>query len=257
MTGWICGPNLGIGFPGSPTTSRSLKKPRGLLNPVAAQVEARRRAAWGRMVPNPGLRGTPLYLPSPAANHGIATRVPIFSVACAVFRLALTAASGQFRFDPRSTTRVQQRRPEGRELVRTPGSRSVRSKDPNWYRDGLSTWTSGSEPHAHRGHHARVGPVRELDRRPLPGARRRTRRGASCRRTARSCWTQTAPALGRRDALIGGFRLPFRVDLDQVNALSGELLKVFQGQGATISLGAGQTSALTTTLADARVDRAR
>ena len=38
------------------------------------------------------------------------------------------------------------------------------------------------------------------------------------------------------DALIGGFRPLFRaLDPDQVNALSGELLRVFQGQGGTVA----------------------
>ena len=46
---------------------------------------------------------------------------------------------------------------------------------------------------------------------------------------------RTSPALDV-DALIGGFRPLFRaLDPDQVNALSGQLLRVFQGQGATIS----------------------
>lgn len=61
--------------------------------------------------------------------------------------------------------------------------------------------------------------------------------------------TRTEPALDV-DALIGGFRPLFRaLDPDQVNALSGELLKVFQGQGGTIASVLSQTSALTTTLA--------
>ena len=60
---------------------------------------------------------------------------------------------------------------------------------------------------------------------------------------------RTSPALDV-DALIGGFRPLFRaLDPDQVNALSGELLKVFQGQGGTISSVLSQTSALTSTLA--------
>ena len=60
---------------------------------------------------------------------------------------------------------------------------------------------------------------------------------------------RTSPALDI-DALIGGFRPLFRaLDPDQVNALSGELLRVFQGQGGTISSVLAQTSALTTTLA--------
>ncbi|HEX4393673.1 MAG TPA: MCE family protein, partial [Mycobacterium sp.] len=40
------------------------------------------------------------------------------------------------------------------------------------------------------------------------------------------------------------------LDPDQVNALSGQLLRVFQGEGATISSVLGETSALTTTLAN-------
>ena len=60
---------------------------------------------------------------------------------------------------------------------------------------------------------------------------------------------RTAPALDI-DALLGGFRPLFRaLDPDQVNALSGELLRVFQGQGGTIASVLSQTSALTSTLA--------
>ena len=60
----------------------------------------------------------------------------------------------------------------------------------------------------------------------------------------------TSPALDL-DALIGGFRPLFRaLDPDQVNALSGQLIQAFQGQGATISSFLAQTAALTSTLAD-------
>ena len=60
----------------------------------------------------------------------------------------------------------------------------------------------------------------------------------------------TAPALDL-DALIGGFRPLFRaLDPDQVNALSGELIAAFQGQGPTIGSILSQTAALTSTLAD-------
>ncbi|MGB3481026.1 MAG: MCE family protein [Mycobacterium sp.] len=46
---------------------------------------------------------------------------------------------------------------------------------------------------------------------------------------------QTAPALDL-DALIGGFRPLFRaLDPDQVNALTGELIQAFQGQGPGVS----------------------
>ena len=60
---------------------------------------------------------------------------------------------------------------------------------------------------------------------------------------------RTSPALDI-DALIGGFRPLFRaLDPDQVNALSGQLLRIFQGQGGTIASVLAQTSMLTSTLA--------
>jgi phospholipid/cholesterol/gamma-HCH transport system substrate-binding protein len=62
--------------------------------------------------------------------------------------------------------------------------------------------------------------------------------------------SQTEPALDL-DALIGGFRPLFRaLNPDQVNALSGQLIAAFQGQGATISSFLTQAAALTNTLAD-------
>ncbi|CAA0124861.1 Uncharacterised protein [Mycolicibacterium vanbaalenii] len=61
---------------------------------------------------------------------------------------------------------------------------------------------------------------------------------------------RTAPALDL-DALIGGFRPLFRaLDPTQVNALSGQLIAAFQGQGPTIGSVLTQTAALTNTLAD-------
>jgi phospholipid/cholesterol/gamma-HCH transport system substrate-binding protein len=62
--------------------------------------------------------------------------------------------------------------------------------------------------------------------------------------------SQTEPALDL-DALIGGFRPLFRaLDPGQVNALTGQLIQAFQGQGATIGSFLSQTAALTNTLAD-------
>lgn len=61
---------------------------------------------------------------------------------------------------------------------------------------------------------------------------------------------KTAPALDL-DALIGGFRPLFRaLDPNQVNALSGQLISAFQGQGASIGSFLAQTAALTGALAD-------
>jgi len=61
---------------------------------------------------------------------------------------------------------------------------------------------------------------------------------------------RTSPALDL-DALIGGFRPLFAaLDPDQVNALSGQLIAAFEGQGDTIGSFLTQTAALTNTLAD-------
>jgi phospholipid/cholesterol/gamma-HCH transport system substrate-binding protein len=61
---------------------------------------------------------------------------------------------------------------------------------------------------------------------------------------------RTEPALDL-DALIGGFRPLFNaLSPDQVNALTGQLIEAFQGQGATISSFLSQTASLTNTLAD-------
>ncbi|WP_123026617.1 MCE family protein [Mycolicibacterium stellerae] len=61
---------------------------------------------------------------------------------------------------------------------------------------------------------------------------------------------RTSPALDL-DALIGGFRPLFRaLDPGQVNALSGQLIAAFQGQGPTIGSILAQTATLTNTLAD-------
>jgi phospholipid/cholesterol/gamma-HCH transport system substrate-binding protein len=61
---------------------------------------------------------------------------------------------------------------------------------------------------------------------------------------------RTTPALDL-DALVGGFRPLFRaLSPDQVNALTGQLITAFQGQGATINSFLDQTAALTSTLAD-------
>jgi len=61
---------------------------------------------------------------------------------------------------------------------------------------------------------------------------------------------QTQPALDL-DALIGGFKPLFRaLDPVQVNALTGQLVQAFQGQGAAINSFLAQTAAVTTTLAN-------
>ena len=61
---------------------------------------------------------------------------------------------------------------------------------------------------------------------------------------------QTAPSVDL-DALIGGFRPLFRaLDPEQVNALTGQLIQAFQGQGDTVNSFLSQTAQFTSTLAD-------
>jgi len=61
---------------------------------------------------------------------------------------------------------------------------------------------------------------------------------------------QTAPALDL-DALVGGFRPLFRaLSPDQVNALTGQLISAFQGEGTTISSFLDSAASLTNSLAD-------
>ncbi|OBI70528.1 MCE family protein [Mycobacterium sp. E796] len=61
---------------------------------------------------------------------------------------------------------------------------------------------------------------------------------------------RTAPALDL-DALVGGFRPLFRaLQPEQVNALTGQLISAFQGEGANINAFLDQAAALTGTLAD-------
>lgn len=60
----------------------------------------------------------------------------------------------------------------------------------------------------------------------------------------------TLPALDL-DALIGGFRPLFRaLDPDQVNALSGQLIAAFQGQGTTVKSLLAEIATVTSALAD-------
>jgi len=62
--------------------------------------------------------------------------------------------------------------------------------------------------------------------------------------------SRTQPAADL-DALIGGFRPLFRaLDPTQVNALTGQLIQAFQGQGDAIGSFLAQTATLTNTLAD-------
>jgi phospholipid/cholesterol/gamma-HCH transport system substrate-binding protein len=187
------------------------------------------------------------------ASFRVAARVVLFTALSLVFTFILVTVFGQFRFDSRASysavfTNVSGLK--GGNFVRIAGVEVGKVKDLTLHKDGTVsvdfaidkslTLTEGTRAAVR--YENLIGD-RYLSLEEGPGSVRKLPPGQTIP------LERTAPALDV-DALIGGFRPLFRaLDPDQVNALSGELLKVFQGQGGTISSVLAQTSALTTTLA--------
>lgn len=187
------------------------------------------------------------------ATARVATRVVLFTALSLVFTFILVTVFGQFRFDSRASysavfTNVSGLK--GGNFVRVAGVEVGKVKDLTLHKDGTVTVDFAIDKGLTltEGTRAAVRYENLIGDRYLaleegPGSVRKLQPGQAIP------LDRTAPALDV-DALIGGFRPLFRaLDPDQVNALSGELLKVFQGQGGTISSVLAQTSALTTTLA--------
>src|ERR1700742_362574 len=181
------------------------------------------------------------------------TRVAQFTVLCLGSVFVLVTVFGQFRFDSRASysavfTNVSGLR--GGNFVRIAGVEVGNVEDLTLHRDGTVTVDFAIDKGLQltEGTRAAVRYENLIGHRYLsleegPGSVRKLQPGETIP------LARTAPALDV-DALIGGFRPLFRaLDPDQVNALSGELLKVFQGQAGTISSVLSQTSALTSTLA--------
>src|ERR1700756_1788909 len=183
-----------------------------------------------------------------------AVRVALFTVVCLAFVFVLVTVFGQFRFDTRASYSAVFSNVSGLKggnFVRIAGVEVGKVKDMSLHRDGTvtvdfaidkaSTLTEGTKAAVR--YENLIGD-RYLSLEDGLGSTRKLQAGATIP------LVRTSPALDV-DALIGGFRPLFRaLDPDQVNALSGELLRVFQGEGATISSVLGETSALTTTLAN-------
>jgi phospholipid/cholesterol/gamma-HCH transport system substrate-binding protein len=183
----------------------------------------------------------------------IVTRVALFTALCLVSTFVLVTVFGQFRFDSRASysavfTNVSGLK--GGNFVRIAGVEVGKVKDMALHKDGTVTvdfaidkglvLTDGTKAAVR--YENLIGD-RYLSLEEGPGSVRKLQPGQTIP------LERTSPALDV-DALIGGFRPLFRaLDPDQVNALSGQLLKVFQGQGGTIASVLSQTSALTTTLA--------
>jgi len=182
-----------------------------------------------------------------------AVRVALFTVMCLIFMFALITVFGQFRFDSRSSFHAVFSNVSGLKggnFVRIAGVEVGKVKDMTLHKDGTVTvdfavdqglqLTEGTRAVVR--YENLIGD-RYLSLEEGPGSVRKLLPGQTIP------LDRTSPALDV-DALIGGFRPLFRaLDPDQVNALSGQLLRVFQGQGGTISSVLAQTSALTTTLA--------
>lgn len=182
-----------------------------------------------------------------------ATRVALFTAVCLVFVFALVTVFGQFRFDSRigySAVFTNVSGLKGGNFVRIAGVEVGKVTGMTLQKDGTVTVNFAVDKGLRltEGTRAAVRYENLIGDRYLsledgPGEVRKLQPGQTIP------LTQTSPALDV-DALIGGFRPLFRaLDPDQVNALSGQLLRVFQGQGGTIASVLAQTSALTTTLA--------
>jgi phospholipid/cholesterol/gamma-HCH transport system substrate-binding protein len=184
---------------------------------------------------------------------GIIARVALFTAVCLVFTFTLIAVFGQFRFEDRTGYQAVFTNISGLKsgnFVRIAGVEVGKVGDLNLHRDGTVTvgFTVDKGVRLTEGTKAVVRYENLIGDRYLaleegPGPPRRLPPDATIP------LARTSPALDI-DALIGGFRPLFRaLDPDQVNAMSGELLRIFQGQGGTLASVLAQTSSLTSTLA--------
>lgn len=183
----------------------------------------------------------------------IILRVGIFTAVCLLFTFALIAVFGQLRFEDRTGYRAIFTNISGLKagnFVRIAGVEVGKVGDLSLHRDGTVTvdFKVDKGVRLSEGTKAVVRYENLIGDRYLaleesPGPPRRLPPGATIP------LGRTSPALDI-DALIGGFRPLFRaLDPDQVNALSGQLLRIFQGQGGTLASVLSQTSILTSTLA--------
>jgi phospholipid/cholesterol/gamma-HCH transport system substrate-binding protein len=181
------------------------------------------------------------------------TRVILFTAMSFVFMFILVTVFGQFRFDSSSTYSAVFSNVSGLKggnFVRIAGVEVGKVRSMTLHKDGTVTVVFAIDQNLTltQGTKAAVRYENLIGDRYLS-----LEEGAGSVHKLQPGQTipleRTSPALDI-DALLGGFRPLFRaLDPDQVNALSGELLRVFQGQGGTISSVLSQTSALTSTLA--------
>ncbi len=186
--------------------------------------------------------------------RGTATRVAVYVAISLLFAFALIAVFGQFRFEPRTPYQaifVNISGLKSGNFVRIAGVEVGKVTGLHLQRDGTVTVNFSIDRNLPltEGTHAAVRYENLVGDRYLsleegPGSVRRMTPGETIP------LAQTSPALDL-DTLIGGFRPLFRaLEPDQLNELTGELLRVFQGQGGTVASVLAQTSTLTAVLAD-------
>jgi phospholipid/cholesterol/gamma-HCH transport system substrate-binding protein len=177
----------------------------------------------------------------------------MFTVVCLVFTFALIAVFGQLRFEDRADYHAVFTNISGLKsgnFVRIAGAEVGKVGDINLHRDGTVSIDFAID----KGLRLTEGTRAVVRYENLIGDRfLALEEGAGSPHRLAPGGTiplaRTAPALDI-DVLIGGFRPLFRaLDPDQVNALSGQLLRIFQGQGGTLSSVLAQTATLTSTLA--------
>jgi len=186
--------------------------------------------------------------------RGTTARVAVYTAMSLALTFALVAVFGQLRFDTRAPYHAEFTNISGLKsgnFVRIAGVEVGKVTGLTLRRDGTVTvdfaidrsltLTEGTRAAVR--YENLIGD-RYLSLEEGPGSVRRLAPSATIP------LAQTAPALDL-DTLIGGFRPLFRaLQPDQLNELTGELLRVFQGQGGTIASVLAQTSTLTSTLAD-------
>lgn len=185
---------------------------------------------------------------------GVIWRLGLFVLACLLGTFALLTMFAQLRFQDESTYRAEFISVSGLEagdFVRVAGVEvgKVKSISLNAERRAVVEFSADDTVVLTKGTKAAIrydNPIGGRFMALLEGA------GGTLRLTPGQTIAvdRTEPALDL-DSLIGGFRPLFRaLDPEQVNALSGQLIDAFQGEGATISSLLSQTAALTNTLAD-------
>ncbi|MGE0217737.1 MCE family protein [Mycolicibacterium sp.] len=185
---------------------------------------------------------------------GAVTRLAVFLVVCLLAMFSMIAIFGQLRFDDEIRYRAQFSNVSGLEegnFVRIAGVEVGKVKSVSVQPDTTVLVEFAVDPSVVLTDGNRAV-IRYADL--IGGRYLNLEEGAGDTRRMNPGDTiplaRTSPALDL-DALIGGFRPLFRaLDPDQVNALSSELIRAFQGQGPTMQSLLATTGTLANTLAD-------